>query len=81
MFHSIKAAEKAALEGEGQDWDTQQCRLLQDEILSVRIGGSLAVRRSLYWDRTDAILVKPATRARSRLPFQQRRYNSFRIQD
>jgi hypothetical protein len=46
MFQSIKAAEKAALEGEGQDWDTQQCRLLQDEILSVRIGGCLAVRRS-----------------------------------
>jgi hypothetical protein len=46
MFQNIKAAEKAALEGEGQDWDTQQCRLLQDEILSVRICGRLAVRRS-----------------------------------
>jgi hypothetical protein len=48
MFRSIAAAEKAALQGEGPDWDTQQCRDYQQELLSVRICGSLAVRASLY---------------------------------
>jgi hypothetical protein len=48
MFRSIAAAEKAAIAGEGQgEFDTQQCRNLQDEFLSVRICSSLAVRRIL----------------------------------
>jgi hypothetical protein len=48
MFRSIAAAEKAALEGEGgQEWDTQQCVDLQNELLSVRICSSLAVRRRI----------------------------------
>ncbi|KAL2067514.1 hypothetical protein VTL71DRAFT_1939 [Oculimacula yallundae] len=30
---SVKAAEKAAIEGEVDDWDTQQCQALRDELL------------------------------------------------
>jgi hypothetical protein len=38
MFRSIVAAEKAAIAGEGhEEFDTQQCRDLQNEFLSVRI--------------------------------------------
>jgi hypothetical protein len=48
MFRSIAAAEKAALEGEGgQEWDTQQCVDLQNELLSVRICGQ---PRREAWD-------------------------------
>jgi hypothetical protein len=44
MFHSIVAAEKAAIAGEGhEEFDTQQCRDLQAAFLSVRICSSLAI--------------------------------------
>jgi hypothetical protein len=48
MFRSIVAAEKAALQGEGPEWDTQQCRDYKEELLSVRICSSLAMGRLLY---------------------------------
>lgn len=32
---SVKAAEKAAIEGEVDEWDTQQCQALRDELLPV----------------------------------------------
>jgi hypothetical protein len=50
MFRSVAAAEKAALEGEGQDYDTQQCLDLQNELLSVRI--CTQPRREAYWDHS-----------------------------
>jgi hypothetical protein len=49
MFRSLSAAEKAAMEGKGQEMDTQQCVNLQEDILSVSIsaaafdGGVVAV--------------------------------------
>jgi len=46
MFRSLAAAEKAALAGEVAEFDTQDCRAFQEELLSVRIR-SLAMRRIL----------------------------------
>jgi hypothetical protein len=37
MYKSLKRAEEAALNGERQDFDTQQCRQLMADILPVRI--------------------------------------------
>lgn len=59
MFRSLSAAEKAALEGEGQEMDTQQCVNLQEDILSVSrsaaasIGGGVVVVGS-HWSAATA---------------------------
>lgn len=48
MFRSVAAAEKAALDGDVVDWNTQRCLDFQDELdqqNSVRIGGQPQLRR------------------------------------
>jgi hypothetical protein len=48
MFRSIVAAERAAIAGEGhEEFDTQQCRDLQEEFLSVRICTASPLRRRI----------------------------------
>jgi hypothetical protein len=37
MFRTKAPAEKAAITGRGREWDSQDCRAFQDEVLSVGI--------------------------------------------
>jgi len=62
MFRSIVAAEKAAVQGENPDWDTQRCRDYQDEILSVRIDSQPCDEAYTRIALTQ-VLVKPDQRA------------------
>ena len=48
MYSSGPAAEKAAIEGQGQEFDTQQCRDLQAEILSSSVGRLNSSRARFY---------------------------------
>jgi len=60
MFSTRAAAERAALEGEGDDLDTQQCLLIQQELLSVGICALLT--------RISALTTYPVIRAVRRGP-------------
>ena len=51
MYCSKAAAEKAAIDGKGQDFDTQQCLAMQDDVFSVGIRNKKASARCK--DSTD----------------------------
>lgn len=42
MFRSLHAAEKAAIDGEGNEFDTQACLEIQKDLLPVRSAGAHA---------------------------------------